>query len=229
MRKILFCNVAWMDHYDGTDTKFTNGGEWVKLNNSACEYKNFYKFEDGYLRGYVKPTNFTIRPENFGEKKDKHFVEDVLVVWVSTPPKEIGRRVIGWYSNATVYKKPQEDNYHHYFFIKAKTEDSVLLRVRDRYKSIYMPRPSNTTECGMGRSNTWFAKGEKNKYILEEVLKFIDYYQEYQRIEPNRKKLFYKKDIISKKKSKCVNCNDNKDGWCVKYRGWCSRVKRDCK
>ncbi|TQO58120.1 hypothetical protein [Paraclostridium bifermentans] len=242
MGKIIFCNVAWMDNYDGNDTKFSNGGEWVKLNNSAGEYKNFYKYEDGYLRGYVKPVNFTIRAENFNESKKIDEVNDVLVIWVSTPPDEAGRRVIGWYKNATVFRKPKEDEYSRCFFIKAKKEDGVLLNTSDRNKSIYIPR-SLDVGYGMGQSNTWFAKEEKSKNKIEEVIKFIDYYEEHRCIDPNRKNISRKKEInkinnsmkkterkkILRRKSKCMGCENNNEGWCKKYKGWCSRVKKSCR
>ena len=35
MRKIIFCNIAWANKYDGSDTQFYNGGSFVKENNDG--------------------------------------------------------------------------------------------------------------------------------------------------------------------------------------------------
>lgn len=43
MKKILFCNIAWMEYYKGvTDDDIPiNGGEWVNKNKYGHEAYNF--------------------------------------------------------------------------------------------------------------------------------------------------------------------------------------------
>lgn len=43
MRKVLFCNIAWMNRYQGIskDDKPQNGGKWINENNEAYEEFNF--------------------------------------------------------------------------------------------------------------------------------------------------------------------------------------------
>lgn len=236
MRKIIFCNIAWMDKYDGNDTKFYNGGSFVKENNDACEYMNFYKYDDGYLRGFVQAKNDTIRPIQFGLRQETSRVEGVLVVWVATPNNESGRRVIGWFENATVYTKPVYDDFSDWFNIKAKSEDCVLLDLKDRYNSIKIPRPVNDGP-GMGRSNTWFAKGKKNGQIVSQVIDFIEYYKSNGKIREMSKCNINKKiknkpkksEPTYRRKSKCIGCSFNKQGWCSSSKSWCSHAKKYCK
>lgn len=43
------------------------------------------------------------------------------------------------------------------------------------------------------------------------------------------KKFIRKKDNIKKKNAKvCLDCSDNKEGFCEKYRAWCSKVNYRC-
>ena len=236
MRKIIFCNIAWANKYDGSDTQFYNGGSFVKENNDGGEYRNFKKYNDGYLRGYVQATNHTIRPIQFGVQQETSRVEGVLVIWVATPNNESVRRVIGWFENATIYTKPIYDDFKGWFNIKAKSEDCVLLNLRDRYNSIKIPRSVNGGP-GMGRSNTWFAKGEKNEQIVSEVIDFIEHYKSNGKTRKmskyNTNKKIKNKSKKSKathrRKSKCSGCSFNEQGWCSSSKSWCSHAKKYCK
>lgn len=51
---------------------------------------------------------------------------------------------------------------------------------------------------------------------------------EYTRSEKT-KKFIQKKDIQKKKRAKnCINCEDNKEGYCNKHKNWCGKVNYIC-
>ena len=108
--------------------------------------------------------------------------------------------------------------------------------MRDRYNSIKIPRSVNGGP-GMGRSNTWFAKGEKNEQIVSEVIDFIEHYKSNGKTRKmskyNTNKKIKNKSKKSKathrRKSKCSGCSFNEQGWCSSSKSWCSHAKKYCK
>ena len=112
MEKILFCNIAWMSHYEGNDGKPDKpygGGKWVTENGTCGEACNFLACSDGYVYGHVETSQGNrdrkIRIEAIDGSGD--YVEGVDVVWTATDPDLRGRRVVGWYRNATVFRERQ--------------------------------------------------------------------------------------------------------------------------
>jgi len=55
--RFLFCNVAWMEHYDLAlypDDRPKHGGAYVSNTGEAYEDMNFHRFEDGFFYGFVE-------------------------------------------------------------------------------------------------------------------------------------------------------------------------------
>lgn len=112
MRPIIFCNVGWMILYAGRDKRdpVINGGDWDR-EGGAGEACNFVRCPDGYLYGYVESArrrgrrwiDLSIHLTNLGAHRGDEQVGGIDVVWTATPSTG-GRRVVGWYKNATVYK-----------------------------------------------------------------------------------------------------------------------------
>lgn len=105
--KIIFCNVAWMEHYQGERIENSKSGgdnpdKWEKWN-----FKNI----DGKYYGFVEPmhsdgwrNNINISKIALDEKvTNKDFIDNVLVIWVSTNGRN-NKRIVGWYKNAQVYR-----------------------------------------------------------------------------------------------------------------------------
>jgi len=65
--------------------------------------------KDGYVYGHVetikKDKDRAIRLEAFGGEGNES--SGVDVVWTATDPDNGGRRVVGWYRNATVFRERQ--------------------------------------------------------------------------------------------------------------------------
>jgi len=48
-------------------------------------------------------------------------------------------------------------------------------------------------------------------------------------VKSSSKSKLKKKDYLKRKRAKiCLNCSSNKDGYCFKYKNWCSRVNYIC-
>lgn len=110
---MLFCNIGWMSRYEGLvgkPDKIVGGGKWVAEHETGHEVCNFLACGDGYVYGHVETSHGkmdrNIRIETIGGAGD--FVEGIDVIWTATDPDERGRKVVGWYRNATVFRQRQE-------------------------------------------------------------------------------------------------------------------------
>jgi 5-methylcytosine-specific restriction protein A len=101
---ILFCNVGWMEKYNGIkDDSIERGGSYNR-NETGHEVCNFSSIR-GRVYGYVQPTG-QIKIEKIGADKEDESISGVTVVWTAGP-KIGGTAVVGWYKNATVYREYQ--------------------------------------------------------------------------------------------------------------------------
>jgi len=124
MPPLIFCNIAWMREYKGRyritgeEDIPRNGGRYVNENHEAHECCNFLPDEDGKVYGHVEmwrggedgyDTNININM--LGASDADNYVDGVDVIWSATP-RERGKRVIGWYRKARVYRERQfHENY----------------------------------------------------------------------------------------------------------------------
>lgn len=177
--KILFCNIAWMKHYQGVtdeDQPF-NGGSYVNRNNDGGEIYNFLHFNHKYY-GFVM-TGGSIHIERFDNTSHKQaFVQGVLVVWTASKPKTKGVYIVGWYKNATIYREQQscttELDEEYFYNMCCDVKDGMLLAEHDR--TFEIPLASNAGKgMGKGQSNVWFAEDPlAQKEIIPRVLAYID-------------------------------------------------------
>ena len=119
---LLFCNICWMREYkghhrmNGPEDQPQRGGRWVLEHGTAHECCNFLPGESGIVYGHVETWrgdddgyDTQIRIENLGANSDDPFVDDVDVIWTATHENG-GRRVVGWYRNARVFRQRQHHN-----------------------------------------------------------------------------------------------------------------------
>jgi hypothetical protein len=102
---ILFCNIGWMNRYEGLTgkpDKIVGGGKFVTENETGLEVCNFLACRDGYVYGHVETGQGTkerkIWIEAIGGSGE--YVDGMDVVWTATDPDEGGRKIIGWYRDA---------------------------------------------------------------------------------------------------------------------------------
>jgi len=190
---LLFCNIAWMTNYKGQYDQDGNifdqperGGDYVQKNGEAHESCNFLSDSSGLVYGHVETwrgNNETghdtdIKIENLGAIKRDLYIDGIDVIWISTH-EEGGRRVVGWYKNARVYRARQfhgaesvtdqheRDNVDS-FRIVARQEDVFLIPEDDR--SLILDPHRNKTGWP-GKSSIFYPGNHENN---EELMSFID-------------------------------------------------------
>lgn len=167
---LLFCNIGWMNRYDGsTGDQIARGGSY---NNHSIGHEvcNFSKV-NGKVYGYVQPTG-QIAIERLGAKVKDQSVTGITVIWTAGPETG-GTVVVGWYKNATVFRNSQRietpseihklNNLDSYRII-ADATNATLLPTDQR--SLVIPRG---VRGGIGQSNVWYADSPASSEIVERV------------------------------------------------------------
>lgn len=179
---MLFCNIGWMENYQGlqgTGDSIRGGGKFVEQSGHGHEVCNFLPCGNsvyGHVESIRGAVDTQIQLERLGAKPGVEFVSDIDVIWTATSPEEKGRRVVGWYRNATIYrkrqahKKPptkqhQKDDLTTYR-IKAKASEAVLLMPHER--DLILPKGKGW----MGEKPWWYAdSGQKDVASFLELVR----------------------------------------------------------
>lgn len=172
---MLFCNIGWMDHYNGIDgDSIARGGSYNNsdIGHEVCNFSDI----NGTLYGYVQP-NSQIKLEKLDGKKSDTSVDGVTVVWTAGPARG-GTVVVGWYTNATVYRNAQQipnptpfqlHNKISHYWVKCETKNATLLHVGHR--ELIIPRG---VKGGIGQSNVWYGNSSESAEIVEKVNELIN-------------------------------------------------------
>jgi len=153
LKRLVFCNIGWMNRYRGNKgqpDKIVGGGSHVDEHETGGEVCNFVACENGFVYGYVESIkgeiDRQIRIEKWGDGDE--YLSGIDLVWMATYPDEKGRRVIGWYQNATIFRERQHfesppskqhkrdslDGYR----VRALAEDAHILAIEGR--TLIMPQ-----------------------------------------------------------------------------------------
>lgn len=187
MRRILFCNIAYMQYYDYENIKEVPkyGGKYVAETGDAYEKYNFHICEDGKVRGFVE-TKYTdgsasaqqprkIRIENIDPIcKNSDCIGGVTVIFCAHSDVLKKTVIVGWYKNATVLRNRLKYKGKQYN-LECVAEDACLLT--NNLRTFIVPRAVNG-DFGFGQSNTWYAKDERAKEYIDFVLMYIDSHDE---------------------------------------------------
>lgn len=187
MDKLFFCNIGWMTKYQGLrnkNDKIVGGGRYVEENEYGGEICNFLKTDDGNVYGFVETSRndkeLQIHLERFfGVKQDS--VSGIDVVWIATHPVEGGRRVVGWYRNATLFRHRQK-------FERPPSKQHRLDQLKDYHiycsgKNAHLISPEDRTlELGHGSGwmgqNAWWKPNLNNhpeqKKFVKEVIELMN-------------------------------------------------------
>lgn len=174
---MLFCNVGYMEKYQGQTKADTikGGGSWVAEHGTGHEVCNFLPV-NGKVYGYVQAMGSGIDVERLGADKVANFVDGIDVVWTANKPG-VGTVVVGWYRNARVhgpFKKfdpvplVQAANGIAHYLIEARASDATLLEVDARVLEV--PRRQ---KGGMGQSNVWYADQPGQEAFLARVARAL--------------------------------------------------------
>lgn len=172
---ILFCNVGWMNKYNGiAGDSIERGGKYNKhsIGHEVCNFTN----NQGFVYGYVQPVGDSIKLEKLGASKIDEKIAGVTVVWTAGPERG-GTVVVGWYEDATVYRnlqsieKPsalQKENGVLSYRVKTPFHKATLLPAEQR--ELIIPRG---IKGGIGQSNIWFADKDESQEIVAQVQNLI--------------------------------------------------------
>ena len=141
--------------------------EVIYPNQEKEEVHNFHPYGD-YVYGYVAAVSHSIRIEKLGaEDKTKRSVDNVDVIWTAPAPQDgLGRYVVGWYRDATIFRHLEEYE-RGYYHVKANKRDYVLLPPDKRELTIQQSSPNQTG--GFGTSNVWYADSDYGQKICTRV------------------------------------------------------------
>jgi hypothetical protein len=178
---LLICHIGWMHLYEGLEgkpDKIVGGGRYVREHRSGHEVCNFLHCNDGYVYGHVETIKGKIdRPisiEMLGSDKNAQHIDGVDVIWTATHPQEKGRRVIGWYRDARVFRYRQY--FTEYPSRQHKLDKLQTFRVRARADdAVLIPLGERTLQLGrgkgwIGQALWWFPEASNN----DEVKTFIE-------------------------------------------------------
>lgn len=176
---ILFCNIGWMEQYQGQRTggdRIKGGGAYVKKEGRGHEVCNFSPDNDT-LYGYVQAPGAQINLERIGANNGDNSITGATVVWTATRPGG-GTTIVGWYKNATVFRDYQKfkkaphaqlQNGIEGYRIIAPVGDATLLPIDARVFEI--PRQ---VKGGMGQSNIWYADSPESAPLVKDVYALIE-------------------------------------------------------
>ena len=178
----IFARVGWMRKYRGEGNP-EHGG---KFNDSMTgyEYLNFDPWEDGKVYGFVQPTGGKRRNQPSDDHRNQkinlksvcgHPVKDkmaegVLVIFFATPPDDLslsaqaGQRVVGWYTNATVYQHVQNAQNQRHSKSKSPHERQYNI-VENKFNAYLLQEQERRHDHWKIKSNTKSKKispGQKN-------------------------------------------------------------------
>ncbi len=157
-----------MDRYQGINggDTISSGGAYVAEHGFGHEIFNFQPFQ-GAVYGYAQPkrgkgdwADARVNLKRLGASAEDKSVPGVLAIWVATSPSG-GAFVVGWYTNATVYRDwqpaPSGSNRRHSgidcgYYVTANREDAVLVAPDERGFTI--PQKG---KGAFGQSNFWYA------------------------------------------------------------------------
>lgn len=181
----LFCNIAWMERYQGQhDEDMPIGGGDNHEKHETCNFLN----HNGYVYGYVQ--SGTIRLERIADgnaDNNDEKIENVTIFWTARHPDPVIKTtfIVGWYRDATVFRKYQlfngtESKLHkkndiNRYWIKADAKNVFLIEKNERICSV--PRME---KGAMGQSNVWLANPEistnpeRTRNIVENAFEYIN-------------------------------------------------------
>jgi len=194
----LFCHISWMWEYkghhriDGQTDQPKRGGRYVVENGEAHECCNFLPDENGMVYGHVETSkdgkngkkgyDAQIKIENLGTNKNDPHIDGVDVIWTATHENG-GKRVVGWYGNARVYRVRQYHKEGTYpteqhrrdrvrsYRITAKQEDVTLIAENERNLIL---NPNGAKKGWPGRSSIFYPSHFPDNEDLNLFIKKLD-------------------------------------------------------
>lgn len=178
-----------MRYYQGnpeTDI-LIGGGKYPGENKYGIEMFNFLPIDGRYYGAFGwgdllgKENEKKLNLKRIGGNENDEFVSEVLVIWTASERKNKGTVIVGWYKNATVFKKYQISDFPERKFqdkminynIVTNTQDAFLIEAQQR--NFVVPRRKKGF---MGQKPIWYADSEEAKDLVKEVISYIGKFEE---------------------------------------------------
>lgn len=177
---VIYFNIGWMESYNGMKSSdLTTGAHgYLKHHKHGAEAFNFSRSPDGQVRGYRPPgARQQISIERLGAARGADHVGGVLVVWMARIPRSKTTVIVGWYEDATVYRRDREHE------IEVDGEKISYSAVTTYKKATLVPSILRTYQIRSSRTNPGAGFGQNPTwYGVEQVDDSVrSYVQEYRR------------------------------------------------
>lgn len=178
-KRILFCNVGYLEYYDSTkDTKpIENGGAYPNKHKTGGEINNFHLYEDENYYGFVEPgfkndKQNMLHIENIDSGyKHNDEIPNVTVVFCAKSPIIKKTVIVGWYENATVFRRVKE---HNGVIYNITTSSGSEVGIPESERVFEVPRANSSEKFGFGISQLWYARRDNEK-VRNFVSRVFDY------------------------------------------------------
>ncbi|WP_165177652.1 DUF3883 domain-containing protein [Desulfovibrio sp. ZJ369] len=179
---MIFFNIGWMVNYRGqTEADRLRGDfKYIQKNGTGHEQYNFLP-TGGWLFGYA-PAKWNedtdestrINIDRIGANPADDHLEGTDVIFFSRNPDDGNAYIIGWYRNATLYRKARElpkrkiDGARFFYFAKTHADDGFCV---PQSKRAFIIPSAHQTKGGYGQSPVWYGdkipgfRGKVRKYI----------------------------------------------------------------
>ena len=163
------------------------GGEYVEEHGEAHETCNFLPDKNGTVYGHVetwkgnengRDTNININ--NLGANKEDYYVDNIDIIWTATH-KLGGKRIVGWYMDARVYRSRQQ---HGEYPTNQHKRDSISsFRIVSKKENIYLIPEGNRNikldknkvkKGWSGQNSVFYPSNHKDNEELMDLLNYIN-------------------------------------------------------
>lgn len=177
---IIYFNIGWMRDYKGpvVDDRTIGAHGHLREHWHGGECFNFVPTGKRTVRGYRPPgsheeTNIT----RMGARGSDSEISGALAVWLAKEPGTNRTLIVGWYQNATIFRKARArgiilNGQQVDYTAETKIEDAILLPPLSRTFEVRSSRV--LPGSGFGQKPTWYGVPEIN----ERVRKYISNYAE---------------------------------------------------
>ena len=170
---VLVCRVAWMPGYQSNEEDAIGGGSYVDKGNVPHESLNFRPVGRTYY-GFVENGGKGLGIERLGAGRADETIDGVTVLFCATDRETGDFLLTGWYSNATVHrrpiKRPGRDRLQREVYFTAT--DVTLIAESDRH--FHVPRKRDKHKFSFGgigpRNFLWYGLNDDRAAEFRESL-----------------------------------------------------------
>lgn len=171
--KILICRVSWMKTYRKLNEKGVSGHRYVQEGYAPHESLNFKPYKDIYY-GYVpcggdqEGNHGKLNIDRLGAKSSDEKISDITVVFCATHPDTRKLLVVGYYTNATVYRIPIDHPKLDNRIVRFTTHTAHLVSENDRIFEI--PKAPQ----GIGQKDIWYGlEAGQRPEVKKQLINYI--------------------------------------------------------